>query len=40
MNRFGRSRLFRFIAATLFALARRSSVALAAAPVYVAVIGA
>ncbi|MCX5737314.1 MAG: FG-GAP-like repeat-containing protein [Proteobacteria bacterium] len=40
MNRFGRSRLLRFIAATLFALAQRSSVALAAAPVYVAVTGA
>jgi len=40
MNRFGRSRLLRFIAATLFTLAQRSSVTLAAPPVYVAVTGA
>ena len=40
MNRFGRSRPFRFAAATLIGIATGSAVALAAPPVYVAVIGA
>jgi hypothetical protein len=40
MNRFSRSRLFRFAAATLIALALDSGAALAAPPVYFAVTGA